>query len=128
MTFHNTILTKFLEQLRILPSFSSIISVLLGGSYAIEKSDKLSDIDLLLICNDMTSSILYKELQSSTNSDDFRKILDVKIIEKESIKFVNNSIQSLFFYHLVKNSKILYGEDLKSNFKLNPSLCYQAKN
>ena len=126
MTFLAKVLADFLDNIKTLPSSSDIISVLLGGSHVRGKTDRLSDIDILVICKEEASSTIFQEFQTLTNLNVYKTVLDVKIIDEEKIKFVNSSIQSHFFYHLVAHSRILYGEDYRSRFKLNTSYCYHA--
>ena len=126
MNYPETTLADFLKQIKTLPSFSNIKSIMLGGSYAKGKTDKMSDIDILFICKEKTSYSIYKEIQNLAYNEEFNKILDVKIIDEENIKLANDSVQSPFFYHLIEQSKILHGDDFRSKFKLNLTRCYQA--
>ena len=67
MNYPETTLADFLKQIKTLPSFSNIQSIMLGGSYARGKTNKMSDIDILLICKEKTSYSIYKEIQNLTN-------------------------------------------------------------
>ncbi len=127
MISFEAIVSDFLNRLEQHTSSNCILCGLLGGSVAQETFSPYSDIDILLICEDGKGKQLYNDiLNRNKHNSQFKKFLDIKIIEKRDIKQINSSIDSPYFYHFVQSSKLLTGNDLKSLFKLEEIWCYQA--
>ncbi|MCG3215400.1 MAG: nucleotidyltransferase domain-containing protein [Candidatus Heimdallarchaeota archaeon] len=105
----------------------NISSLILGGSLATDSTIKANDIDLLLICNDDFSENIYKQIQNFDKVEGFQKYLfDIKLIEVKHIKFINSSTDAPFFFHFVKSSNLLYGQDIRASFKLNTTWFYNT--
>jgi hypothetical protein len=85
----------------------------------------LSDIDLLLICENKSSERVYNELLKRFSNNELQKKLDIKIIEVSHLNRINNSIDSLYFYTFSNNGKILYGTDMRNKFLFNEMMRYQ---
>ncbi len=122
----NNVLESFLCIIKNTPLYSTIITIFLGGSLAEEKQDTLSDIDLIIICEDKKGTQLYDEIRKIVIERKMQITLDVKIVELNHIKRINNENSAPFFFHFVGKAKILHGRDLRKNFKLSKSVCNKS--
>ena len=119
MLSHKEILQEFVEQFDQIDDFSYVLCGIIGGTAAQDMLSSSSDIDILLISKDDCGDQLYKDLfDLGKNNTQFRKFLDVKIIEKKHISKINSSTSAPFFYHFAQNSKLIFGNDLRPLFKL----------
>ncbi|NPD89385.1 MAG: nucleotidyltransferase domain-containing protein, partial [Asgard group archaeon] len=116
----------FIDKIQKNCTISYIKSIVLGGSLAKEDARNSSDIDILVICQDGCGEKTSKEISELFKLDTIPEKLDIKIIEKQHIKHINNSVYAPFFHHFVTESKIVLGENLSNEFKLNDMWCYQA--
>lgn len=121
-----TRLRPILNQISNLDSYSDILSVLLGGSYAENNQKETSDIDLLIICKNNQYKRVFRELFSQMEYLAKRNNLDVKLIEEKHIATINNSTSAPFFYSFTRNSICLVGEDYRTKFTLTNNWAYQT--
>ncbi len=126
MEFLKNILEIFSSIMQNSPICDYISSILLGGSYIAKNTHYKSDLDLLIVCERERSTELYEYLMSSITEKTLMDTLDIKIIEKNQINLINNSIYSPFFYHFALHSIVLVGEDLRDRFNLKDEWKHQA--
>ena len=120
---HIELLLEILTERELIEEIHSII---LGGS-AVYNPDHANDIDLLIVCEDGFSDTVYKQIINSSKSDEIlKKMLDIKIIEKQNIKHINNSPLAPFLYHFVQDSVLVYGTCTRNAFRINDVVCYQT--
>ena len=119
-------LESFLIILKNTSLYNKIVTIFLGGSLAEEQADTVSDIDLIIICENKKGTQLYDEIGKLVTDREMQIALDVKIVELDHIKRINNESSAPFFFHFVNKAKILYGRDLRKNFKLNKSVCNKS--
>lgn len=117
---------NFIVLVKQCPNFKYIKSILISGSSINPNVQKPNDIDFLLICNDNSGKTIFKEIKQERNNPQLLQFLDIKIIEEHQIDKINNSVDTPFFFHFVNKAKILYGRDLRKNFKLNKSVCNKS--
>ena len=120
---HIELLLKILNERGLIEKIHSII---LGGS-AVYNPDHANDIDLLIVCEDGFSDTVYKQIMSSSKYyETLKKILDIKVLEIQNIKHINNSPIAPFLYHFVQDSVLVYGTCTRNAFRVNDVVCYQT--
>ncbi len=128
MNSHARILEFFLSTLRGLNSYNSVVSIILGGSSTKGELNFKKDIDLMICCKDNMEEKLLEEIKITSFNKKIKELLDIKIFDLSNVKKINSSKDSPFFYHFVRNSQLIEGDDLRALFKINDTILYQSLN
>jgi len=90
-------------------------SIILGGSWATQKADSSSDVDLCLVSPDARNKNLIYQLVRGTlqNRKEKRLHLDVKAYTQEEFTTLIQGIQNPYWYTFNRDGVLLFGEPLE---------------
>ena len=97
-------------------------SIVLVGSHALGEARSDSDIDFLVITQDVESAERIKNSISMLQSASSNTFIDCKVYTEKGLADAKSGRENLFLWTALSNGRLLCGEDIRESIKLNPML------
>jgi hypothetical protein len=98
----------------------------LVGSYAYGEARSDSDIDLLVITQDVESAERVKNSIDALQSDSPGNSIDCKVYTEKGFAAAKSGKEHLFLWAALSKGELLCGEDIRDGIKLNPTLITES--
>ncbi|MFX1579566.1 MAG: nucleotidyltransferase domain-containing protein [Promethearchaeota archaeon] len=97
-------------------------SIILVGSHALGEARNESDLDFLVIAQDVESVGQVKNSIAMLQSASPNTFIDCKVYTEKGLADAKSGRENLFLWTALSNGRLLCGEDIRESVKLNPML------